>query len=649
MILTTAHVWLFRNIVDSGSVPIDPSVTCLVGKNESGKTAFLEALYRLNPVYEEDARFDVVTEYPRWRTAQDRRQKEDLDATMPVEAWFDLEPGDRQAIRAVLDVPLATTTRVLAQRTYGGTLKIGLVHNTIDLIAAVVAAADLEPRDAEPAGAATDFESLGDWAKKVLSGLAQEERERRGKGLRRVQTLAKAAAPLLKTTPPDVRTVLIARLPKFFYFSEYSTLPGRLDLTALLAKERAQMVTWEKTAMALLELASVTGQEFQDQNFESRVSELEAAAAGITREVFEYWTQNRELLVSLVGDAEQQSTPTGQTVVHRYVDIRLNDTRHQMTTNLSTRSSGFRWFFSFIAAFSDFERRAERTVVLLDEPGLALHARAQQDFLRFINNRLAAKNQVLYTTHSPFMVEADKLERVRVVEDRTSRDNPDLGGKVESEALSTDADTLFPLQAALGYDLAQNLFVGGGTHLVVEGVADWIYLTELSQQLSGQGRTGLHDAFTIVPVGGIDKVPTFVALLGVHLDVSVLIDGKSHQKLNDLAQRGFLAAQRIVAVSQANAGRTSDIEDLFLPSDYLTLFNATFGTDYKVKDLPNGDRVVRRLEQLYGPFDHGRVATQLLKGKPGSLDRVSAGSLDRFEELFRLMNATLAIPHPSGT
>lgn len=181
-----------------------------------------------------------------------------------------------------------------------------------------------------------------------------------------------------------------------------------------------------------------------------------------------------------------------------------------------------------------------------------------------------------------------------------------------------------------------------------EGVADWIYLTELSERLRAEGRTSLADAFSIVRVGGIDKVPTFVALLGLHLDVSVLIDGKAHQKLNDLALRGSLASKRIVAVSQANGGQLSDIEDMFVPSDYLTLFNATYGTDHKVKDLPPGDRIVRRLEQHHGAFDHGRVATQLLKDKPVSVDRLSANSLDRFEKLFELVNATLAVAHPKS-
>ena len=67
MKIKSFRVTNFRNIIDSGVIKVDPSVTCLVGKNEAGKSGLLEALYRLNPAYE--SRFDVQDQYPRWRMA----------------------------------------------------------------------------------------------------------------------------------------------------------------------------------------------------------------------------------------------------------------------------------------------------------------------------------------------------------------------------------------------------------------------------------------------------------------------------------------------------------------------------------------------------------------------------------------------------
>jgi predicted ATP-dependent endonuclease of OLD family len=153
-----------------------------------------------------------------------------------------------------------------------------------------------------------------------------------------------------------------------------------------------------------------------------------------------------------------------------------------------------------LAAFSEYEFKDTPVVILLDEPALGLHARAQADFLRFIDERLSGRHQVIYTTHSPFMVQPAKLERVRMVEDR----GRDHGARISADILSTDRDTLFPLQGALGYDLAQHLFIAPH-NLIVEGTSDYTYLRVISDFLRTiEGRQYLDDRWSIVPVGGAD-------------------------------------------------------------------------------------------------------------------------------------------------
>jgi predicted ATP-dependent endonuclease of OLD family len=83
---------------------------------------------------------------------------------------------------------------------------------------------------------------------------------------------------------------------------------------------------------------------------------------------------------------------------------------------MAERSKGFIWLFSFLAAFSEYVNEGRR-IILLDEPGLNLHAKAQNDLLRFIDDRLAPHHQVIYSTHSLFMIEPTKLDRCRTVED----------------------------------------------------------------------------------------------------------------------------------------------------------------------------------------------------------------------------------------
>lgn len=168
---------------------------------------------------------------------------------------------------------------------------------------------------------------------------------------------------------------------------------------------------------------------------------------------------------------ETETGPNGKQAVHDEMHVRMYDNRHMLSLPFDERSSGFQWFFSFLTAFSRYEYDNTPVIILLDEPALGLHAKAQRDFLRFIEERLSKRCQVIYTTHSPFMIQPDHLERARLVEDR----GRDTGSVTTSDVLTTDSDTLFPLQAALGYDIAQHLIIAKD-NLVVEGPSDFLFM-----------------------------------------------------------------------------------------------------------------------------------------------------------------------------
>lgn len=180
---------------------------------------------------------------------------------------------------------------------------------------------------------------------------------------------------------------------------------------------------------------------------------------------------------------------------------------------------------SFIASCFEFDTE-ENLILLLDEPGLSLHARAQLDLLNSIDTHLAVGRQVIYTTLSPFMVGTELLNRVRIVEDQ----GPEHSSTVTNDAGRTsDLDNLFPLQAALGYDIARNLFIGN-RNIVVEGTSYFIYLNLLSSHLVAKGRPGLPDSVRLLPAGGATNIPTFIALLGGILDFVLLLDGDASQQ-----------------------------------------------------------------------------------------------------------------------
>jgi hypothetical protein len=429
-------------------------------------------------------------------------------------------------------------------------------------------------------------------------------------------------------------------LPKFFYFDDYSQLPGSVKIRELLAKNKKDLTASELTARALLELGGADNEYLLNPDYETRKRELENIANSITHQVLAYWSTNPELRTDIDITLKQEQIPNGHQQVLDELKIRLYDNRHLLSLPFEERSTGFRWFFSFLAAFSAYESSKSPVIILLDEPGLGLHARAQADFLKFIDERLSKRCQVVYSTHSPFMVQPGKLERVRLVQDS----GREVGSRVTDNVLSTDRDTLFPLQGALGYDMVQHLFIAPH-NLVVEGASDFTYLSLLSTFLNSKGQTGLDSKWSIVPVGGADLIPSFVALLGHHLEVTVLVDSRKegHQRLQQLTQQGILKGTRLIGVGEVIGAKLADIEDLFSIDEYLALFNQAFGKTFKSSDLVGNDPIVKRLARLLGVdrYDHGLPATVLLRNYPQILPTLSDETLSRFEALFTRVNATL--------
>jgi predicted ATP-dependent endonuclease of OLD family len=431
-------------------------------------------------------------------------------------------------------------------------------------------------------------------------------------------------------------------LPKFLYFDEYSKLPYSCEIRRILKTDQKELNDSELTARALLNIAAADDDYLLNPNYERRKRELENVANTLTSDVLKYWSQNPELRVQPDITQKTVNDPQGQQSVLDELKLRIWDQRHSLSLPFDEHSSGFRWFFSFLAAFSEYEYAQEPIVILLDEPALNLHAKAQADFLRFIEEKLASKYQVVYTTHSPFMIQPGFLHRVRLIEDH----GQDTGAKVTLDVLSTDPDTLFPLQGALGYDIAQNLFIAPN-NLVVEGTSDFTYLDLISRHLESlTGRTPLDDSWTIVPVGGVDLIPTFIALLGTHLNLGVLIDSKKGgtQKISRLANQRYIARSNIVTIGQILSRSQADIEDLFDPQDYLDLYNGAFGKKPPASVLKGKDPIVKQIARAEGidNFDHGKPADFLLRNRDTILPNLKQKTIDNFESLFKKLNSILA-------
>lgn len=637
MKLIAAALRRYRSIEDAGSFDVEGDVTCLVGKNESGKTAVLQALYKSHPV--DRARFDEGIDYPS-RLTRERKGTDSITATV---LSYELDDADVAAVEARFG------DGVLRRRTVAMTYGYRFTRTTWDLdadeaaaVAHLRAGLDLPQTTQEAAEAATTTADLVAALEDMEAPIAQATKV--------IETVGKWRESRLTLAVIDF---LARRRPKFVYFGDYDSMPGKVSIPDLIQKrDDGELTRGEQGVMALLDMAGVELEDFlEPESHEHLVRDLENASNSISIEVFEYWTQNKNLSVRLdiIGKPEEDAAaPLDEGPL---LQIRVVNQRHNVSVPFDERSRGFVWFFSFLAYFSQLEEKADQPLVLLlDEPGLNLHATAQADLLRFIDERLAPRHQVLFTTHSPFMINSHQFQRVRTVVD----DEHD-GTLISADVLQADSETAFPLHASLGIELSQTLFVGPNV-LLVEGPGDVLYLEVLSEALKAKGRTGLDDRFVITPAGGVAKLPAFVTLLGANkLNTVVLVDSSTTEiaPIERLREAGRLGAGGLVQIGDVLDQPDADVEDLFEPGFFVELVNDAYqgllaGKKLTVKELPADSRLIRRVERTFearglnrGRINHFSPAAALSRNQGKLVPKLPDKTLDRAERLFSEINSLL--------
>jgi predicted ATP-dependent endonuclease of OLD family len=649
MKLQEIRVTKFRCINDSNEFTLEDKSTCLVGKNESGKTALLQAISKLNS-YDKGTSDYSDLDCPRSLLTD----FESLADGNPLYTKWELADSDVAKLVAVLGPSAQTIKHVIVRKNYRNKISVeiqGLDEG--DVVNFLTQNANLPPDEVTALKSAQD---LADLFRIVAS---------------RPPTVTTAFAkwqPVFvgKTLEQVVSNIVIELLPKFAYFSEYLRMPGQLSLIQLRQhiQNPVQQTGGDKVFLALLEMIGSKIDDLEKNNqFEKLQARLEAASNKLTKEIFSYWTQNRHLKVQfrfeqgLPGDP----APFNSGYVLR---TRIENTRHGVTTSFDDRSAGFVWFFSFLVWFGQVKKNyGNNIILLLDEPGLTLHASAQKDLLRFFREKLTPNFQVIYTTHSPFLIESNNLLSTRTVEDvfieaTEANPLPDenlLGTKVRADVIATEKETLFPLQACLGYDITQSLFIGKNS-LLVEGPADLLYLSWFSARLKAGGREGLDSRWTIVPCGGLPKIASFIALFaGNHLNVAVLCDYAHGEKRNvkSLKESDLLASSAVFSVDKYADKAEADLEDVIGNDNFLAIVNARYATELKspilapsnpsARILSHVEEAIRLLPPPMPEFDHFSPAEFLVRdGSKVEFPNLDA-ALARFERLFKDINKLVKV------
>jgi hypothetical protein len=419
-------------------------------------------------------------------------------------------------------------------------------------------------------------------------------------------------------------------IPYFWYFDEYYLLPTRISIREL--KNPPKDDEMMRISRAFFDLAKIDIDKLlETDDFESYLADLEATANDVTNYIFKYWTSEKDLEIKFEIESVKENKD-------KILHIRIRNTTRRITLPLRNRSKGLNMFFSFVVWFSKVKNMVgDNLVLLLDEPGLSLHASAQADLLRFIED-LSIDHQVIYSTHSPFLINPSRLDRVRTVSDTVE------GSIISDMIMENDPDTLFPLQAAIGFDISQNLF-NNRRNLLVEDPADLILLNLMSGTLKSLSRTGLKEGVSIIPIGGLEKLATFLLLLKsvknsmVCLMPTATVSKVKSTKETDMWDQ-FTSGKSFRFYDQYTQVANAGIEDLFEPNEIALALMSAYGTKVAESFKPvEGEGLLVQLQTAIGreSFDRLRIARELAL-LPNIKQNISEKTFNRFEKLFKDIN-----------
>ena len=561
MRLQKARVQKYRSIRDSGWFDIEPEKTLFVGPNEAGKTVLFKALEQINPP-DGVQKFDPLRDFPRSELNALQLDGSGIGNITPdkvtvVEAHFELDDEDRDAVTQI-DESFSDCTYVFKRRldnsarhSINGGPEVPSyadIRNDLLRLASHVDKSALESSEGDSESTprhqldeivkgwsdATQVSGEGAtalrvWLENILP-LVDEENTREEN---RFGRLIKATS--VSENREKVLDTLYKRLPVVVYFSNYFRVRPRLHLRHLADRLEQNLLDddqYDRGNECLLKLLGFTARElsdlgnapepgagdqvalkvYQDQ-LDNRRYQLNAASVRLTDSINDVWRPNpdRHEADRLRIEADQQ-----------YLKVVVED-ELGVEVELDQRSEGFQWLVSFfIVFFAEADDLYENAILLLDEPGMSLHGLKQREF-RTTVSRLGKTNQLLYTTHSPFMVGPDELDLVRVVEMKDRK----TGTEIHTTVTAGDSAALLPLQEALGYDLAQSLFTQQ-RNLILEGLTDYWYIEAAAALLREAGQAKLNEKIALIPADAASKVVYFATILHANnLKVAALLDSDS--------------------------------------------------------------------------------------------------------------------------
>lgn len=550
MRLVAFNIKNFRSIIESGWQNLSSDdITGLIGQNESGKTSVLEALYAF---YTGEIKGDDLR---------------DADSNPEVSCSFEITRQEMLELFVEQELP-ATLLKELKAKS-----------NRINLRrkwqASKIQESVLEIEQ-------PDISSLFEKSKQVtvtpepVTPAAQTATPRPTTPVSVATTTTVPPTPAPASSEPipaseeapliekDFIERFYKNIPEFVYFEDYSSLlPNQIDLADIESGSDVSGVEGAKNFLKIIGLSSE-----QLTTLENRLvkQKIDKANADITTDFQNFWSQRvgKDSRIEIEFQVENHGADEATKVGQPYLAFWVKDGNVRLYPR--QRSEGVRWFLSFFIQLRASQKDGDhKKIFLIDEPGSKLHARAQEDVLKLFED-LKQTIQIIYTTHSPYLIQTETIYRLLAVQRAEEEDKLGETKILDIHALgSATTDTLSPLYTLIGVDLHHQRAIKQDHNVLLEEPSAFYYVQAFKQLLNNSSE------MNFMPSTGVTKLPQLIYLfLGWGLKFIVVVD-------DDTAGRGVYndVKKELFADNEAETNKLvykikdcSGVEDLFSLPDF---------------------------------------------------------------------------------
>jgi energy-coupling factor transporter ATP-binding protein EcfA2 len=542
MKIVAFRVWSFKSIIDSSWINFShDGITVFVGQNESGKSSILEALnYALTDETPTDDDIRIDSGPPRVHFRIEIQQDEAKSKSLSlsgvqrkalcqylkehnnvIEFECRWEKDSDNNVYALLLQPIGTKLEEMLEKER---LKLGPAVINSDQPALT------KPNDSDSA---------------VLGGENESNEEDNS------------------TNETDLYYEIWKELPLGVLFSEESgQLPDQVDISDKFDPTGEGA----RAALNFLRIADISLPNLLNSSLRARENTLAKANQKVSEDFNKFWSQTigNTGRLSLKCDIRNYSSSSPEKVGNPHLVFWICDGTNQLYPK--QRSKGVRWFVSFYLQLKASEKAKNKRIFLLDEPGANLHSKAQGDVLKLINELGKDTSTVVYSTHSPQMLEYAKLYRVHAVQrDGSADDSPTI--IIDAHKLGTaSTDTLSPVFMAMGADLSQQQVIQKSNNVLVEEMSGYYYMTAFWILTKAA-----HDAHFIAATG-VNKLELLANMFrgwGLEFIVAVDDDKQGREVYNNLKRNLFGGDDDVAARILVKLKPFPAIEDVFDQQDFL--------------------------------------------------------------------------------